>query len=230
LVKVETFAAAAATYPDGPQYVHYVNRNDAVPQSLGLSEFIPNHPGQGAVTHYFQEGPPVISHGFEDYYLKHRVPFEEAQQKKFKEPEAPELNPLRTAAINSADFVREKAIETGNLLKKEAIKATASVALKAIETSNFLKQKAVQTRDYLKEKSIQTAANIAATAIKTTNFLKEKADQAGKFIEDKVTTGKALVDASLTVAKNFANEKINQAKTITQVGFSIFKSMLPWNR
>jgi hypothetical protein len=34
-IKVETYASAAATFPDGPQYVHYINDADFVPRWFG---------------------------------------------------------------------------------------------------------------------------------------------------------------------------------------------------
>lgn len=84
-IKVETFGGAARRYPDGPQYVHYVNRNDGVPQAFGLRSWLNpfKHEGTGAVTHYFREGKPFVSHGFEDFYLPERVPFDDARQGRF---------------------------------------------------------------------------------------------------------------------------------------------------
>lgn len=58
-VKVETFGAAAHEYPDGPQYVHYLNTWDAVSSQAGLG-WTENpqanwmvHPGEGARVIYF---------------------------------------------------------------------------------------------------------------------------------------------------------------------------------
>lgn len=84
-VKVETFGSASRRFPDGPQYVHYVNRNDGVPQAFGLRSWLNPfaHAGKDAVTHYFREGRPVVSHGFEEFYLPERVPFEQARQGNF---------------------------------------------------------------------------------------------------------------------------------------------------
>lgn len=84
-VQVETFGGAARRYPDGPQYVHYVNRNDGVPQAFGLRSWLNPfaHAGRDAQTHYFREGKPLVSHGFEQFYLPERVPFEEARQGNF---------------------------------------------------------------------------------------------------------------------------------------------------
>ena len=84
-IKVETFGGAARRYPDGPQYVHYVNRNDGVPQSFGLRSWLNPfaHAGRDAVTHYFREGRPIVSHGFEEFYLPQRVPFEQARAGNF---------------------------------------------------------------------------------------------------------------------------------------------------
>jgi hypothetical protein len=90
LVKVETFGAAAGHYPDGPQYVHYINRDDPVPSLFGLGwdpdKYNPTlHAGRGAVIHWFTSIHlnPIASHSFEDVYLPRRVPFDQARQGKF---------------------------------------------------------------------------------------------------------------------------------------------------
>ncbi len=85
-IKVETFGGASRRFPDGPQYVHYVNRNDGVPQAFGLRSWLNPfaHAGKDAVTHYFSEGKPLVSHGFEEFYLPERVSFEQARQGNFK--------------------------------------------------------------------------------------------------------------------------------------------------
>jgi hypothetical protein len=82
-VKVETFGSAAANYPDGPQYVHYVNGLDPVPGLFGLGPFASPlvHPGRGAVVHRFTSAHNV--HGFDDTYLQRRVPFEQARRGDF---------------------------------------------------------------------------------------------------------------------------------------------------
>ncbi len=82
-VEVETFGGAAGSYPDGPRYVHYVNRRDAVPALFGLGPFANPlvHPGRGAVVHRFTEGRDA--HGFEQTYLPRRVPFEQARRRDF---------------------------------------------------------------------------------------------------------------------------------------------------
>ncbi len=82
-VEVETFGGAAGSYPDGPQYVHYVNRRDAVPGLFGLGPFANPlvHPGRGAVVRRFSEGHNA--HGFEATYLPRRVPFEQARRGDF---------------------------------------------------------------------------------------------------------------------------------------------------
>ncbi|HEY0050732.1 MAG TPA: hypothetical protein VGB68_15670 [Pyrinomonadaceae bacterium] len=84
-IKVETFGGASRRFPDGPRYVHYVNRNDGVPQAFGLRSWLNPfaHAGRDAVTHYFREGKPLVSHGFEKFYLPERVPFEQARQGNF---------------------------------------------------------------------------------------------------------------------------------------------------
>jgi len=82
-VEVETFGGAAGSYPDGPRYVHYVNRRDAVPGLFGLGPFANPlvRPGRGAVVHRFSEGDNA--HGFEQTYLPRRVPFERARRGDF---------------------------------------------------------------------------------------------------------------------------------------------------
>lgn len=85
-VRVETFGGAARRFTDGPQYVHYVNRNDGVPQAFGLRSWLNPfaQPGRDAVTHYFRDGKAFVSHGFEKFYLPQRVSFEEARQGNFR--------------------------------------------------------------------------------------------------------------------------------------------------
>jgi hypothetical protein len=83
-LKVETFGGAAAVYPNGPQYVHYVNDKDFVPNAfgLGLPEIpVLTHPGRGAVVHHFSEGENP--HGLGATYLNHRVDFDDARAGRF---------------------------------------------------------------------------------------------------------------------------------------------------
>lgn len=82
-VRVETFGGAARRYPDGPQYVHYVNKRDFVPMALGLRNFLNPfaRPGRGAVVHYFSDRNSP--HSFNTTYLNRRVPFEQARQRRF---------------------------------------------------------------------------------------------------------------------------------------------------
>ena len=89
-VSVETFGAAAGHYPDGPRYVHYINRDDPVPSLFGLGwdidRFNPTlHAGRGAVVHRFTDWHlnPIASHSFEDVYLPRRVPFDQARRGRF---------------------------------------------------------------------------------------------------------------------------------------------------
>lgn len=84
-VKIETFGGASRRFPDGPQYVHYVNRNDGVPQAFGLRDWLNPFAdaGRDAVTHHFRAGKPLVSHGFNEFYLPQRVPFDEARRGNF---------------------------------------------------------------------------------------------------------------------------------------------------
>ncbi|WP_338863825.1 hypothetical protein [Myxococcus stipitatus] len=89
-LSVETFGAASTRYPDGPQYVHYINNRDAVPTVTGLGgSFDPlafaKDAGKGAVVHRFSEGGLNLldNHMLNVSYLKHRVPFEQARAGQF---------------------------------------------------------------------------------------------------------------------------------------------------
>ncbi|MFL5357416.1 hypothetical protein [Archangium sp.] len=89
-LQVETFGAASTKYPDGPQYVHYVNNRDAVPTLTGLGGSIDplaflKDAGKGAVVHRFSDGGLNIigNHSLQDMYLKHRVPFDQARANHF---------------------------------------------------------------------------------------------------------------------------------------------------
>ncbi len=89
-INVETFGAAAMQYPDGPNYVHYVNRGDPVPGLFGLGPVADKwNPavdgGRGSVVHHFNDLKlnPIAAHGFESVYLQHRVPFDQARAGNF---------------------------------------------------------------------------------------------------------------------------------------------------
>lgn len=85
-LQVETFGAASTKYPDGPQYVHYVNNADVVPTLTGLGgsvdplDFLKDA-GKGAVVHRFTDGNlnPISNHMLDTLYMKHRVSFDEAR-------------------------------------------------------------------------------------------------------------------------------------------------------
>ncbi|KFE70458.1 hypothetical protein [Hyalangium minutum] len=79
-VNVETFGAAAWSYPDGPKYVHYVNDKDLVPGLFGLGAGALDKPGKDAVVKHFSAGSNMgESHGLTSSYLPARIPFEEAR-------------------------------------------------------------------------------------------------------------------------------------------------------
>lgn len=82
-VRAETFGGAARRYPDGPQYVHYVNKKDFVPMAFGLRNFFNPfaQAGRDAVTHYFKESDSP--HSFNQTYLNERVRFEDARAGNF---------------------------------------------------------------------------------------------------------------------------------------------------
>ena len=84
-IQVETFGGAGSNYPNGPQYVHYVNTNDPVARFLGLGTGpgVPPGAGAGAQVHYFSAGNFWNAHDF-GLYMQHRVPFAQAQQGNFQ--------------------------------------------------------------------------------------------------------------------------------------------------
>jgi len=75
-VKVETLASAAPRWVDGPQYVHYVNKKDPVPNLFGTGSLF-RHLGRGARLITFSERSDFH---LIPTYLEHRVPFEEARR------------------------------------------------------------------------------------------------------------------------------------------------------
>lgn len=102
-VEVETFAGAAWSYPDGPQYVHYINNIDGTPRVGGGGQVdvgpfdldvhpwdfsviadlaIDFGPGRNAAVHRFAEDRGALwtnNHDFNSLYLGWRVPFDEAR-------------------------------------------------------------------------------------------------------------------------------------------------------
>ena len=89
-VQVETFGGAAANFPDGPQYVHYVNNKDIVPtwfgqgNGKGKDDEWARNGGKGAVIHRFEHGSGISgTHGLGDAYLPQRVDFGKARAGQF---------------------------------------------------------------------------------------------------------------------------------------------------
>jgi hypothetical protein len=101
-IKVETFGSAAASWPYGPQYTHYINENDTVPMITGLGRQADparqqNAGGDRAQIHFIRDDPrtpdplrwspetnalpdgDIPAHDFNDGYLHHRLPWEEGQ-------------------------------------------------------------------------------------------------------------------------------------------------------
>jgi hypothetical protein len=82
-IKVETFAAAASVWPNGPKYVHYVNTADPVAELLGVGQDTGAkvaQAGQGAVIRQFTDVPwnDVLKvHDFNTVYLDHWQPFDQ---------------------------------------------------------------------------------------------------------------------------------------------------------
>lgn len=92
-VRVETFGGAGTTFVDGPQYVHYVNTWDIVPQLFGVGYTSIAHAGVGAhivtfaqhdkphdlpplsagLAHFFARFVDSVIHGPREIYFKHRL-------------------------------------------------------------------------------------------------------------------------------------------------------------
>jgi hypothetical protein len=99
-IKVETFGSAAASWPKGPQYVHYINTYDTVPMHTGLGQYRDNPAalqenagGERAHVHFITEDPRAViwpnntwtqttegipAHDYNDGYLHHRMEWREA--------------------------------------------------------------------------------------------------------------------------------------------------------
>jgi len=79
-IGVETFGGAASSYPDGPKYVHYVNRADLVPMGFGVGRPF-SHPGKDAKVVKFGWPNPFGIFGnahSTSTYFKHYQPFDGA--------------------------------------------------------------------------------------------------------------------------------------------------------
>ncbi|ADO68816.1 hypothetical protein [Stigmatella aurantiaca] len=82
-VKAETFGAASGRYPDGPRYVHYINKGDPVSNVFGVegkTSFM-NHPGKDAMGRDarivgFSDKSGIAAHNYNDVYLNHRKDFD----------------------------------------------------------------------------------------------------------------------------------------------------------
>lgn len=223
-IRVETFGAAARSYTDGPQYVHYVRKNDAVPQALGLgSNNYSDSPyaGRGAVVHEFEgKGEPIfnIPHGFDDFYIKDRVPFEQARQGNFKpQDEFGILDIPKNLAIDARNAIVEEVTPILHTIEG-AVETVRTIGDKAVEAWNFTKDKAVQAWNFTKDKAVQAWDFTKDKATQAWNFTTEKANQAWNFTKEKANE-----------FGNFASEKFNQAKTAVEAGWKSFTSSLPWN-
>lgn len=82
LMKVETIAGGGHSFPDGPKYVHYVNRFDPVAMGVGVGLDAPwVSPGKDAKIRSFSDFSwsfnPFAGHDF-DKYMKRYVSFDQA--------------------------------------------------------------------------------------------------------------------------------------------------------
>lgn len=228
-IKVETFGAAARSYTDGPQYVHYIRKNDAVPQSLGLGSNNYSdspYPGRGAVVHEFEgKDEPIfgIPHGFNDYYIKDRVPFDQARQGNFNpEPDfgltdiprnlaidarnaiIEEVTPILHGAEGAVELVRtgiDKVVEGWNFVKDKTVQAWNFTKDKAVEAWNFTKDKAVEAWDFTKDK-VTDAWNFTKDKVSDAwDFTKDKASDVGNFVADRASD-----------VKDWTSDRVNDVK------------------
>jgi hypothetical protein len=84
-IKVETFGGAASRYPNGPQYVHYVNVADVQTLAVGLgkgTDARSKNAGTGAKFVTFRDFDinPNVAHDFAVTYFPHRRDFEKARK------------------------------------------------------------------------------------------------------------------------------------------------------
>lgn len=73
-LSITTLGGAAASYPDGPKYVHYINNYDMVPLASGLSSSSTTA-GKGATIHRFSEFAkpqrmPDLSDGIANFFAR----------------------------------------------------------------------------------------------------------------------------------------------------------------
>lgn len=73
-VKVETYGGAAATFVDGPAYLHTLNKKDGVPMLSGLALPFSN-PGRGATMRVVSHSKPItdmpkLSEGIANYFAR----------------------------------------------------------------------------------------------------------------------------------------------------------------
>lgn len=217
-IKVETFGAAARSYTDGPQYVHYIRKNDAVPQSLGLGSNNYSdapYPGKGAVVHEFEtKDEPIfgIPHGFNEYYIPERVPFDQARQGKFNpEPDFGLLDVPKNLAIDARNSIVEEV--TPLLHSAEgAVELVRTGIDKAIEAWNFTKDKAIEGWNFTKEKATEAWDFTKEKATEAWDFTKDKASEAWNFTKDKATDfGNSVADKASDV-KDWTSDRFNDAK------------------
>lgn len=208
-IKVETFGAAANSYTDGPQYVHYIRKNDAVPQSLGLgsNNYSDNpEPGRGAVVHEFEgKNEPIlgIPHGFNDFYIKDRVPFEQARQGNFNpEPDFGIRDLPRNLAIDARNNIVEEVTPILHAVE-DAVEVVRTGIDKGVEAYNFVKDKAVEAWNFTSEKVSQAWDFTTDKVSQAWDFTKEKASEFGNFVSEKASDVKDWTGDRVNDVKNF---------------------------
>jgi hypothetical protein len=77
LLTIETFGGAGGLYPDGPKYVHYINKRDLVPNLFGIGwdgSIRNGGAGKGAELRYFDFAHPdqILQHLLDTAYLPQR--------------------------------------------------------------------------------------------------------------------------------------------------------------
>ena len=90
LLKIETFGSIEPYFPNGPRYIHYVNRKDLIPKVIGVNSAV-MEPGRSSVIALFDDEAPPIEADFEEttpdvyedlsrhgfsVYNQNRLPFE----------------------------------------------------------------------------------------------------------------------------------------------------------
>jgi hypothetical protein len=188
-IKVETFGGAAASYPYGPQYVHYVNEYDPVPMLTGLGSI--KDPvarqeaagGDRAAFHFIRDDPRQASptrnysaHDFNQGYLSHRLPFAEGLASNKDLQNNPSIEAYREAPNTPAEVAERQASQASANSAHALADAQAAMlrgdvagarqaAARAAEQARVAQQAAARVPGLATQQVIDAAAEAVTDAI-----------------------------------------------------------------